>query len=429
MPTLRGMGMMMRSPTRSHPVATLHRAALVDAPTPDALRVREDGHLMEDDDGRIASVGPWEDAPDGGYDRVREWPGMVLVPAFVDAHAHVPQHDIAGIGGADLLSWLEEIVFPAEAMWADPAVARRATRRFLREQREAGTVGGALFLTSHGEATRVAFGEMREAGFRGWAGKVLMDRGAPTDILDDSVETAIRDASRLARELDGPDVRFSVTPRFALSCSGRLLKESGALAGRMGLPVHTHVSESAGEIALVASRFPDAPHYTGVYEGSGLLGRDTILAHGVHLDAPEWGRIRSHGSCVAHCPLANTALHSGRFPIERVPEGARLALGSDVGAGPTPSLWRNMRHALDIHGSRGRAIGASRLLHLATVGGASAVGLSLGAFDMGQDAAFQVVDAPGFRGDAADTWLASVIRSIDSPRHVHVPEARPGTAT
>ena len=126
-----------------------------------------------------------------------------------------------------------------------------------------------------------------------------------------------------------PLVRPVLTPRFAISCTGALLAELGALAAAdAALPVQTHVSENTAEVALTRTLFPpaalppaaaaalrergrDAATYADVYDAFGLLRENTILAHGVHLDPDEVALIAARGAGVSHCPTSNFNLRSG----------------------------------------------------------------------------------------------------------------------
>ena len=81
-------------------------------------------------DGRIAAVGTvpamcWQErAPD---ETVIDHRGKLILPGFVDTHVHYPQAEVIASYGAQLLDWLDDYTFPAEAAFADPAHARRTS--------------------------------------------------------------------------------------------------------------------------------------------------------------------------------------------------------------------------------------------------------------------------------------------------------------
>jgi len=56
--------------------------------------------------------------------------GLIL-PGFVDAHAHYPQTAIIASWGKRLIDWLETYTFPEEARFGDPAYARAQAGSYL----------------------------------------------------------------------------------------------------------------------------------------------------------------------------------------------------------------------------------------------------------------------------------------------------------
>src|SRR5438067_314237 len=112
----------------------------------------------------------------------------------------------------------------------------------------------------------------------------------PSTILDRSM----RESEELIATWHGADggrLGYAVTPRFAISCTAEMLRESARLAARTGAWWQTHVSEDPGEIREVARLFPDAHDYVDVYDRAGGLGPKTILAHAIHLSDRELARL------------------------------------------------------------------------------------------------------------------------------------------
>ena len=194
-----------------------------------------------------------------------------------------------------------------------------------------------------------------------------------------------------------------MTPRFAVSCTAEMLRESAALAARMGAWWQTHVSEDPGEIAEVGRLFPEALDYVDVYDRAGGLGERTVLAHGVHLSDRELGRLVETGTRVAHCPASNLFLASGIMPLARFLEaGLVVGLGSDVAGGPDPSMFSVMRVGAyaqnarrTLAGDRQPILGPLDWLRLGTLAGARALGLEarIGSLEAGKEADLIAVDA------------------------------------
>lgn len=333
-------------------------------------RVHEDGFVRVSPEGRILETGAW--TPEVTGEPVVSSGRALILPAFVDAHVHLPQVDVRGRYGPELMDWLARFVFPAEARFADSDHAAAVAERFFAALAGAGVGSAAVFATVHHEATECAFQAAEASGLRIVMGKVLMDRNAPAELLEPA-EEGIASTLALAERWEGSAggrLHTAITPRFAPTSTRDLLDRAGRASREAGLRVQTHLSEQVAEIALVRQLFPDAGDYLGVYERAGLVHDRTILAHAVHCDAEAFGRIADADAAIACCPTSNAFLGSGRFPLVPATEaGALVASGSDVGAGPLFSPLDVLRHLAYLDGRpapaellfRGTAAGARAL--------------------------------------------------------------------
>lgn len=328
---------------------------------------------------QIRVAGPWHRARD--YVDLRP---HILFPGLVDTHAHVPQLPICGAHPEDLLNWLRKWVFPLEKQFRG-ARARELSRRFMHDMLEQGTTTAALYTSAWPDSVDACFAAAEEIGIHAWIGPPLMDEGAYRPVTT----TRVIDEARSLAALDRPKLRFAVSPRFALSCSEKLLEACGDLARERDLPVQTHLAEQPEECRAVRQRFRRG--YVEVYERAGLVGPQTIFAHCIWLTAADWRRI-AH-TAVAHCPTSNVFLRSGVMDWRKA-QIARVGFGTDVGAGPDLSVFRVARMAWTVHSLAGYMIDAGDLLRTATLGGAAALGFDeVGSLEAGKSADFIVLDA------------------------------------
>ncbi len=384
----------------------LYRAHLLDAPDFGSLRSIPDGALVVDAAGNIADVGTFRDlAPPHAGIEVRDLRPHWLLPGLIDLHVHLPQYECVAMDGLELLPWLETHIFPSEARFADTAVAKRAAERFFSDALAWGTTTAVVYSTIHAEATDAAFQVAEARGLRCVMGKMMMDRHAPPALQEDA-KTSLRQSEELIQRWHGAAegrLHYALAPRFAPMCSPELMRGVGALSERYGAFIQTHLSENREELAWVASLFPEAASYTDVYAKHGMLNGRTLLGHGIHLDAPERGAIRAAGASIAHCPTSNAFLASGTMPLRRwLQEGLSIGLGTDVGAGTILSMWHEMAMACtasklrwaDTRGEADRPLRPAEALHLATLGGARALGFGdrTGSLERGKAADFLVVD-------------------------------------
>ncbi|MDQ3281135.1 MAG: guanine deaminase [Acidobacteriota bacterium] len=378
-----------------------------------AHRYWEDGHVAIGDDGHIESVGEWAGAPSGD---VVDCTGSLITPGFVDTHLHAPQLEMIGSYGGHLLEWLNRYTFPTERKFEDPEHARRVARSFYDELLRNGTLTALVFSTIHYEATEIFFEEAERRGFRGIIGKTMMDRHAPEYLLDKSPQQSYDESRALLQKWHGRGLlRYAITPRFAPTSTPELLACAGDLKREFPSAwVHTHISENRNEVAWVQELFPEA-EYADVYDDYGLLDERTVLAHGVWLTPEELDLLSRRGTRIAHCPNSNLFLGSGLFPLHRILDaGVVVGLGSDIGAGTTPSLFNAMADAYKVQQVQNVSLSPFHLWYLATLGGARALTLDgeTGSLEPGKSADFLVLDLAATPLLAMRTGRASSLEDL-----------------
>lgn len=357
-----------------------------------SYRWYDDGYLAIDN-GRIAGIGEWGRQPAGEV--VDLGPEALVSPGFVDTHLHAPQLEMIGSYGGHLLEWLNRYTFPTEGKFSDPEHARRMAKALFDELLRNGTLSALIFSTIHPEATDIFFAEAERRGFRGIIGKTMMDRNAPDYLLENVPDSYRQSRELLTRWHNRGLLRYAITPRFAPTSTPELLEAAGALKKEFpDAYVHTHISENPTEVAWVHELFPEA-EYADVYDRYGLLDRKTVLAHGVHLTEEELDLLSRRGARISHCPNSNLFLGSGLFKLHRVLDaGVVVGLGSDIGAGTTPSMFTAMADAYKVQQVQNISLSPFQLWFLATLGGARALSLETetGSLESGKSADFLVLD-------------------------------------
>ncbi len=321
-----------------------------------------------------------------------------MLPGFVQTHIHLCQTLFRGAADdLQLIDWLKKRVWPMEAAHT-PASIRASARLGIAEMIRGGTTSALTMETvSH---TEEVFRAVEETGFRATVGKCMMDKGdeVPEGLREEAAASVAESLALLERWHDRAEgrIRYCFAPRFAVSCTRELLEEVGALARRHGVMVHTHASENRTEIEMVERE--TGMRNVAYLDSVGITGPHVLLAHCVHLDEGEMSLLSSTGTHVAHCPSSNLKLGSGVAPVaELLERGVSVSLGADgAPCNNRLDMFTEMRTAALLQKvSKGpEVLPAPRVLRMATIDGASALGLGaeIGSLEEGKRADVIVLD-------------------------------------
>jgi len=170
--------------------------------------------------------------------------------------------------------------------------------------------------------------------------------------------------------------------------------------------IHTHASENPTECDIVRQK--TGRDNVAYFHDLGLTGPHVTLAHCVWLTSGEQRLLQETGTSVCHCPSSNLKLASGiaRIP-ELLDEGIHVCLGADgAPCNNNLDIFMEMRLAALLHKPRvgPLAMPPSRVLEMATLGGARALGLSdeVGSLEEGKRADITIVDLEGLHAAPHD---------------------------
>jgi 5-methylthioadenosine/S-adenosylhomocysteine deaminase len=350
----------------------------------DADTMLAPGAVEIDDEGRIAWVGdPWQ-VPAAVGTEVRQLGGL-LMPGLVNCHGHSPMTLVRSAGdGLPLDRWLSESVWPREARLSDEDVYW-------------GMVLGAAELLGNGVTTTCeqyrhpapVMDALVDSGIRAvyTPGIFEIPGAGPGQAWED----LLAEACALFDTSDGAGGRIQLGfgPHAAYTVPPEGLAAIAAEAQRRDALLQVHLSETAAEGEVVRGRYgmsaPALLASVGAFDGR------VLAAHAVWLDEADLGLLAGHDVAVAHCPGSNGKLGAGVAPLTALLErGVRVGLGTD---GPASNddlhLWDEMRLAA-LFARAGAAdpevLSSAAALRLATRGGGEALGLGVGALEVGRPA-------------------------------------------
>jgi 5-methylthioadenosine/S-adenosylhomocysteine deaminase len=362
-------------------------------------------------DGRIGAVGKMT----GTADVIIDAGGCAVLPGFVQTHLHLCQTLFRGAADdMPLLDWLKTRVWPMEAAHS-PTSIRASAQLGIAELIKGGTTCALTMETvSH---TEEVFRVVDETGFRATVGKCMMDKGdeLPPGLqenADDSIHESLALLDAWHEKANGR-IRYCFAPRFAISCSKELLIQVARLARERRVMIHTHASENRTECELIERE--TGQRNVSYLNSLGISGPHVLLAHCVHLDDAEMGTLAQSKTHVAHCPSSNLKLGSGIAEVSKMLErGISVSLGADGAAcNNRLDMFTEMRTAALLQKVliSPDVLPAKRVLRMATIDGAAALGLrsEIGSLEPGKRADVIVVGLKELHNSPAPRDLMSSI--------------------
>jgi 5-methylthioadenosine/S-adenosylhomocysteine deaminase len=350
-------------------------------------------HAVVVQDGRILDVLP-ADAAQTRYDAAQTiaLPGRVLIPGLVNLHGHSAMSLLRGFADdLPLMKWLNDHIWPAENRHVSEAFVRDGTLLAAAEMLAGGitTCNDMYFFP---QAAGEAF---LQAGMRAVLGMIVLE--FPSAYATDADDYLARGLS-MRDELKGePLLSFSFAPHAPYTISDASFERINTLADQLGLPIHTHIHETADEIQGSLKQYGVRPLER--LARLGLLGPNFIGVHAVHVNDAEIELLAAHGSHVAHCQTSNLKLASGIAPAAKfAAAGLNFGLGTDSAASNNRlDLFTEMRFAaLLAKGASGNAaaLPAAAVLKMATLDAARALNLDdqIGSIAAGKRADLVAVD-------------------------------------
>lgn len=296
--------------------------------------------------------------------------GLFFMPGLINTHGHAAMSLLRGYGDDMVLqTWLQEKMWPMEAKFTAEDV-RWGTALSVLEMLKGGTTTFVDMYDHMDEVAKV----VEESGMR-----ACLMRGAIGLCPEDVQEAKLREAVQFAQDWHGKaDGRITamLAPHAPYTCPPGFIEKFVQAAHDLDLPLHTHMSETAAEVAQNVADYGLRP--VAHLEKLGFFSRPSFVAHGVHLTDEEIEVLARHDVAVSHNPGSNLKLASG---VARVPEllraGVTVSLGTD---GPASNnnldMFEEMRLAALIHkGVSGdpTAVPAAEAMRMGTLYGARTI--------------------------------------------------------
>jgi 5-methylthioadenosine/S-adenosylhomocysteine deaminase len=322
--------------------------------------------------------------------RMHEQHGLIM-PGLINTHTHAPMACFRGLADdLELMTWLEEHIFPAEA-GLTPEIVYHSTLLSLAEMIKSGTTSFCDMYLFAKEVARAT----EESGMRAWIGEALYDFPSPNY---GALENGFVYIDELFAQYQGhPLITVTVAPHAVYTCSPALLQRLGQVARDRDCLYVIHLSENAAEVATCRERYGHTP--VQHLDNLGLLNERTLAVHCVILEDQDIETLATRRVKVAHCPESNMKLASGEPPaMQLLDAGITMGLGTDGSASNNDvDMFGEMSMAAKLHkviNMGPTAMNAETTLHAATLGGAACLRAAseIGTLAVGKKADIIVLD-------------------------------------
>jgi 5-methylthioadenosine/S-adenosylhomocysteine deaminase len=289
-----------------------------------------------------------------------------------------------------LMSWLNDHIFPAEAKLDDQKVYLGALLA-CAEMIMSGTTCFCDMYLFEDAVARAA----KQAGVRAVVGEVLYDFDSPN-------YGPIKKGFEYTQTLidtwkDDPLITIAVEPHSTYLCGPELLKNAFNLAQSFGLPLVIHLAESKSEVEQIKERYDRTPvEHLAELE---VLAPNVLACHCVELTENDISLLQRFDVKVAHNAESNMKLASGVAPVPKLLNaGICVGLGTDGCASNNDlDLFLEMDTVAKLHKAKTldpTAMNARTVLKMATIQSARALGLNqvIGSLEAGKKADLIVID-------------------------------------
>lgn len=317
------------------------------------------------------------------FDQEIDANGNLLMPGFVNAHAHTPMTLLRGVkDDASLHEWLFEGVLPLESHLTNDDIYWGQMLGMAEYARCGITSFEECYFGYPGICKAVAKARYRARIGIGPVVETDKDYDCYKDILN--IYNLIKDTT------DEKLVSMASYAHAVYSIDDKKFFDLLKLANEKDLPLSIHVSETLKEVGdcTLKNKGLTPPAYL---EQVGYFDRPCLCYHCVHMDKDDLQILADYGASVATCPSSNIKLASGIAPIYAMQnKGINIAIGTDgVASNNSLDMFKEMFLVATLSKVslyNPSVVSARDVLKMATANGAKALGINSGEIKVGKNA-------------------------------------------
>lgn len=318
----------------------------------------------------------------GDFEREIDCGGNVIMPGFKNAHAHSPMTFLRSYAeDLPLDRWLNEAVFPMESKLNDD-YGVWFTKLAIMEYLTSG-ITSAFDMYFLPEAIYRA---VKETGYR----SVIC--GAVNNFVSNPKEL---EEEHIKYNKCGNGISHMLGFHAEYTTDIKILEEIAEISNSLKAPVSAHCSETLKEVNDCIKRYGKSP--IELFESIGLLNYGGCLFHCNYLSERDIEIMKEKNIYAVTNPASNCKLASGIAPVTKLIEkGVKAAIGTDGSASNNAlDMFREMYLVSALQKvSRGdaAAMPAERVIEMACVNGALAMGIDSDCLKEGKNADIIMID-------------------------------------
>ncbi len=367
-----------------------------------AGRIIENGCVVTEGS-RIAAAGPFSELKDIYTNAVvRDHEQSVLLPALVNAHAHLELSCLSELGKSEerfyyFTDWIRKLLQARSRIESHEEVTESA-------------VNTLLLMSARGVGLIADIGNKADRCYEG-----LEKTNRHTTVIHFIELLGLSGTSeqRMLEAIESFSGDRPVAAHAPYSTSPKLIGRIKQSASQQGHVFSIHVAESGEEVDFLRDGkgcFRDFLEERGAWDGSftppgcgaityldqlGVLDSRTMCVHAVHISEEEIALLADRRAKICLCPASNRQLSSGIAPVTKMLAHKILpALGTDsLASNSTLDIWREMQLLREDHPDVDPAV----VFSMATRGGAESLGYGpdFGELSAGKQAAMISVRLDG----------------------------------
>ena len=325
--------------------------------------------------------------------------GKMVFPGFINTHTHLFQSLLKGLGDDMALhNWLADMMFQAAIYLEEDNVYYGAMSGGMEAIRS-GVTTVVDYMHTHSKPllTDSIVRAYKDLKIRGIIGRGMINTGdqfgTPKELMQD-INTVEEDLYRLFDKYHNTEngrIQIGTAPSSVWAATDEMLKMVYEVTNKYDALFAVHLSET--EFNNIASK---EIHGMGDFEtlvNLGITGENVLMVHCVVLNDEQLKLAKEYNMKISHNVASNMYLASGTAPVTKMIEmGLTVGLGVD---GAASNNSQDMIETMKLTALQQKvktldpmAISAEKVLEMATIDGAKAIGLDkeVGSLEKGKKA-------------------------------------------